>query len=693
MRLRMGVDTGGTFTDCVVIDEAGVAHTFKELSTPKDPSIGLYHVIRKAADAFGQSLGDFLSELDFFAHGTTVATNTLLTGTGAKTGLICTKGFRDTIEMRRAHKENIWDLFLKVPEPLVPRYLRIGVEERIDSSGTVVTPLDEDDVIRACLVFREEGVEAVAVATLFSFLNPVHERRIREIVRQEMPGAFLSISSDVLPQIREYERASTTTANAYVGPKLTVYLSNLEAKLRNDGLQRAFYVVASNGGVMTAETAIRHASATLLSGPAAGAVGAMYFAELLGNRNLILMDMGGTSFDVTLISDGKVTLSTEGEIAGYRVAKPMIDINTVGAGGGSIAWLDKGGMLKVGPASAGSDPGPACYKLGGTEPTVTDVNLFLGYLNSEFFLGGEMEVDIAAAETAVKERIAQPLDMSMTDACAGIFRIINQNMADATKVVSVERGHDPREFALISAGGACSIHACKIAEEIGSSTVIVPKAASVFCALGMLESDIRLDSVRSYSGQIPGLDLGDFNQALAEAERIALAELLQEGVEEERATLLRFADIRYAGQHHEVTVEIPHGCAIEDAHVEQIAQTFHQAHEKLYTYSTPETPLEVMNFRITAVGAVDKADISAEGNTVDNAAQAVKGERKVYFETVGGFVNTKVYDRTKLGLGSVVQAPAVIEERITTVIVHPGWSARIDGFGNVIMEQAQEESE
>ena len=693
MRLRMGVDTGGTFTDCVVIDEAGVAHTFKELSTPKDPSIGLYNVIRKAADAFGKPLGDFLSELDFFAHGTTVATNTLLTGTGAKTGLICTKGFRDTIEMRRAHKENIWDLFLRAPEPLVPRYLRLGVEERIDSAGEIVARLNEEDVIQACLVFREEGVEAVAVATLFSFLNPAHERSIREIVHRELPDAFLSISSDVLPQIREYERASTTTANAYVGPKLTVYLSNLEAKLRNDGLSRAFYVVASNGGVMTAETAIRHASATLLSGPAAGAVGAMYFADLLGNRNLILMDMGGTSFDVTLISDGKVTLSTEGEIAGYRVAKPMIDINTVGAGGGSIAWLDKGGMLKVGPASAGSDPGPACYKLGGTEPTVTDVNLLLGYLNSEFFLGGEMEVDIAAAETAVKERIAQPLDMSMTDACAGIFRIINQNMADATKVVSVERGHDPREFALISAGGACSIHACKIAEEIGSSTVIVPKAASVFCALGMLESDIRLDSVRSYSGQIPGLDLGDFNRALAEAERIALAELLQEGVEEERATLLRFADIRYAGQHHEVTVEIPHGCAIEDAHVEQIAQTFHQAHEKLYTYSTPETPLEVMNFRITAVGAVDKADISAEGNTVDNAAQAVKGERKVYFETVGDFVNTKVYDRTKLGPGSAIQAPAVIEERITTVIVHPGWSARIDGFGNVIMEQAQEESE
>ncbi len=687
MKLRMGVDTGGTFTDCVVIDEAGVAHTFKELSTPKDPSIGLYNVVRKAADAFGKSLRDFLGELDFFAHGTTVATNTLLTGTGARTGLICTKGFRDTIEMRRAHKENIWDLFLETPEPLVPRYLRIGVEERVDYMGEVLVPLSEEDVVEAGRVFREEGIEAVAVATLFSFLNPQHEHRIREIIRAELPDVFLSISSDVLPQIREYERAATTTANAYVGPKLTVYLSTLERKLRDDGLSRAFYVTASNGGVMTAETAIRHASATLLSGPAAGAVGAMYFAELLGNRNLILMDMGGTSFDVTLINDGKVTLSTEGEIAGYRVAKPMIDINTVGAGGGSIAWLDKGGMLKVGPASAGSDPGPACYRLGGIEPTVTDVNLLLGYLNKDFFLGGEMEVDVQAAESAVKDRISDPLNMSMTDACAGIFRIINQNMADATKVVSVERGHDPREYALISAGGACSIHACKIAEEIGSSTVIVPKAASVFCALGMLESDIRLDSVRSYSGQIPGLDLKDFNAAIADAEKVALAELLQEGVEEKRATLLRFADIRYMGQHHEVTVEIPHGCEIGEEHVEEITAAFHAAHEQLYTYSTPETPLEIMNFRITAVGAVDKADISADRDTAPDVSAAIKGRRKVYFESVGDFVATEVYDRTKLGPGNVIPAPAIIEERITTVVVHPGWSARIDGFGNVIMEE------
>ena len=312
MKMRIGVDIGGTFTDCVVIDEKSAIHTFKELSTPKDPSIGLYNVIHKAAEYFNKSLTELLGELDVFCHGTTVATNTLLTGTGAKTGLILTEGFRDSIEMRRAHKDDIWDLYLPVPPPLVPRYLRLGVSERIDYAGKIVQPLAEEEVLKVCKTFIKEGIEAVAICTLFSFLNDKHEKQIRKIVEKELPDAFISISSEVLPQIREYERMSTTVANAYVGPKLTVYLSNLEKKLKSDGLNRAFYVTALNGGVMTVDTAIRHASATLLSGPAAGAVGAMFFAGLLDQRNLILMDMGGTSFDVTLINNAKVTLSTEG---------------------------------------------------------------------------------------------------------------------------------------------------------------------------------------------------------------------------------------------------------------------------------------------------------------------------------------------------------------------------------------------
>jgi N-methylhydantoinase A len=652
------------------------------------PSIGLYNVIRKAAAAFDKELGGFLSELDFLAHGTTVATNTLLTASGAKTGLIVTRGFRDTLEMRRAHKENIWDLYLPVPQPLVPRYLRLGVRERIDSRGEVVTALETEDVEAACRLFAEEGVEAVAICTLFSFLNDSHERAIREIVVRELPEAFVSISAEVLRQIREYERMSTTTANAYVGPKLTVYLSNLGKKLKTDGLKRAFYVTASNGGVMTAATAISQASATLLSGPAAGAVGAVFFAGLLERGNLILMDMGGTSFDVSLVSDGKLTLSTEGEIAGYRIAKPMIDINTIGAGGGSIAWIDKGGMLKVGPESAGSDPGPVCYGLGGRKPTVTDANLILGYLNKDYFLGGEMKVDPQSARSVLERDISDPLGMSVTEAAAGVFQIINQNMADATKVVSVQRGHDPREYSLVSVGGACSIHACKIAEEIGCTRIIVPRAASVFCALGMLESDIRLDNVRTFNALIPGIDLGEFNRAIQELEELSLGELFQEGVERTRASLLRCLDVRYLGQHHEVTIEIPHDCTIDEKHLETIAGRFHEAHERLYTYCTPENPLEIMNLRITAVGAVNKAglEVRASVSSDTDPAEALKASRPVYFAEPGDYRQTPVYDRNRLQAGMKIRGPAVVEERFTTVIVHPGWRAEVDRYGNIVME-------
>lgn len=688
--MRIGVDIGGTFTDCVVIDDNGVIHTFKELSTPKDQSIGLYNVINKGAEFFGKSLSNFLGEAEIFVHGTTVATNTLLTKEGARTGLLLTKGFRDTLEMRRAHKDNIWDLYQTVPMPLVPRFLRIGVTERVDYKGDIVTELDEQDILNACKTFKEENVKAVAICTLFSYLNDKHEKQIREIVSKEMgEDVFISISSEVLPQIREYERMSTTTANAYVGPKLTVYLLNLEKKLKKDGLKKAFYIIASNGGMMTCDTAVRHASATLLSGPAAGSVGAVFFSKLLDQENIILMDMGGTSFDVSLVNKGDVTLSTEGEVAGYRIAKPMIDINTIGAGGGSVAWIDKGGMLRVGPESAYSDPGPICYDIGGEKTTVTDANLLLGYLNKDYFLGGEMKVNYQKTYDITTEKIAKPLNITTEDAAAGIFRIINQNMADATKVVSVQKGHDPREFALISAGGACSIHVCKIAEEIGSTKVIVPKAASVFCALGMLESDIKLDNVTSFTDKIPGLSLDEFNSAIVNAEKKALSELLNEGVKREDASLLRHLDIRYVGQHHEVTVDIPNDCIIEEKHLEVIANTFHKAHEKLYTYSTPETPLEIINLRITAVGYVEKTGLFRKPLENSNSSHALKNTRKVYFEEYGEFVDINVYDRDKLKPGNYIEGPAVIEERITTIIVHPKWNARIDELENVIMEVKQ----
>ena len=542
--------------------------------------------------------------------------------------------------------------------------------------------------MEACRLFRREGVTAVAVCTLFSFLNDAHERAIRRIVERELPGVFVSISSEVLPQIREYERMSTTVANAYVGPKLTVYLSNLERKLKADGLSRAFYITASNGGVMTAETAIRHASATLLSGPAAGAIGAVFFAGLLEQKNLILMDMGGTSFDVTLVSQGRVTLSTEGEIAGYRLAKPMIDIHTIGAGGGSIAWIDGGGMLKVGPASAGSDPGPVCYGLGGEKPTVTDANLLLGYLNKDYFLGGEMRVSEEKARAAMKRHIAEPLGLDEVAAAAGVFRIINQSMADATKVVSVQRGHDPREYALVSAGGACSVHACRIAEEVGCRAVIVPRAASVFCALGMLESDIRLDHVRTFNAVIPGIDLAAFNQTIRQVEERALAELLQEGVERERATLLRYLDVRYVGQHHEVTIPIPHG--------ERDRGEPPGRHRR----ELPPRPRAAVHLRHAgkrAGGHESEGDRGGGGGQDRPRPQARRragcrggaqgASARPGSRRAGDSSQVPVYDRDRLSPGHRLGGPAIVEERITTVVVHPGWSLAVDEFENLVMER------
>ena len=402
--------------------------------------------------------------------------------------------------------------------------------------------------------------------------------------------------------------------------------------------------------------------------------------------NLILMDMGGTSFDVSLINYSMVTLWSEGEVAGYRSAKRMIDVHTIGAGGGSVAWIDNGGMLNVGPESAYSDPGPVCYNLGGVKPTVTDANLLLGYLNKDYFLGGELEINYDKCHDMMKEKVADPLGMSVAEAACGVFQIVNQNMADATKVVSVEKGHDPREFALISAGGAGSIHACKIAEEVGMSTVIVAQAASVFCALGMLESDIRLDNVRSFIGTIPGLDLAAFNATIDEAEIDARKQLETEGVLPEDSSLERYLDVRYVGQHHEVTIPMPVDCVITDDHVGEIAETFHAAHERLYSYSTPETPIEITDLRITAVGHVDKTELKSVDKSDLPVETAWKNNRSIYFQEYSGWKDVPVYDRDKLHPGHTISGPAVIEERITTIIVHPNWEARIDEFDNVVME-------
>ena len=682
---RVGVDIGGTFTDAVVITNTGEMHIFKALSTPADSSIGMFNCLRKAADEFGMELEPFLARVELLVHGTTVATNTMLQYNGAKTGLITTKGFRDALEMRRAHKENIWDLSLAPPPPIIPRYLRLGVTERINYAGEVLTPLDEEETRQVVRRLKAEGVQAIAVCTLFSFLNPVHEQRIREIILEEFPECYVSISSEILPQVREYERTSTTAVNAYVGPVLGRYLRNLQERLSSAGLKREVLITQSNGGVMSASYAVEHGAATLLSGPSAGAVGGMFFAAQLGMPNLIVMDMGGTSYDVSLIKDGAYALTTEGEIARYRVALPMIDIHTIGAGGGSIAYLDKGNMLRVGPQSAGADPGPACYGKGGVRPTVTDANVVLGYLNPDFYLGGELPIDREAAAEAIRREIADPLGIDLVEAAYGIYRLVNTNMADATKVVSVEKGHDPRDFALVAAGGAGALHGSKIAEIVGIPRVIVPKTASVFCALGMLESDLKHDYVRTMWAPLDVLDLAELNRALDEMEAEARRTLEAEGIPADRVTIERGMDLRYLGQHHEVPVLVPAG-EITSETLPEIARRFHEAHQRLFLYSEPGSPLESINVRLTAIGAIPKTPLVSWPAGGPDASAAIKETRPAYFGEAGGWVDTPIYDGRKLQAGNRIAGPAIIEEVTTTIIICPNDLAEIDRLGNVVIE-------
>jgi N-methylhydantoinase A len=682
---RVGIDIGGTFTDGVVITSSGKMHIFKTPSTPADSSIGMFDCLSRAAAQFGLDLREFLGRVELLVHGTTMATNTMLQYSGAKVGLITTRGFRDALEMRRAHKDNIWDLSLAPPPAIIPRLLRLGVTERINYAGEVLTPLDESQVREVVRQLKSAGVQAIAVCTLFSFINPTHERRIREIILQDFPECYVSISSDILPQVREYERTSTTAVNAYVGPILGRYLRNLQDKLGSAGLKHEVLITQSNGGIMSASYGAEHGAATLLSGPSAGAVGGMFFAGQLGLPNLIVMDMGGTSYDVSLIKDGAYALTTEGEIARYRIALPMIDIHTIGAGGGSIAYLDKGHMLRVGPRSAGADPGPACYGKGGTEPATTDANVVLGYINPEYYLGGELAIDRQAAAAAVGTRIAEPLGISTVEAAYGIYRLVNTNMADATKVVSVEKGHDPRDFALVAAGGAGALHGSKIAEIVGIPRVIVPKTASVFCAMGMLESDLKHDYVRTMWALLDSLDLAQLNHMLNQMEAEARRTLTDEGIPPGRIRIERGMDLRYVGQHHEVPVSIPEG-EITRHTLPEIAARFHAAHQRLFLYSEPDSPVESINVRVTGIGTIPKTPLASWPAGGSDSSPALKGTRQAYFPEGGGWVETRIYDGSRLRAGNRIAGPAIVEEITTTVVICPHDVAEIDRLGNVVIE-------
>lgn len=699
-RYKVGIDVGGTFTDFLLMDAAGRTTVHKELSTPADPSIATMAGLDELAAKCGLEPRVLLRRIDTIVHGTTVTTNAVLTGRVARTGLLATRGFRDALQMRRGVREVQYDNKYGAPEPIVPRHLRLPVTERIDHEGAVVTPLDLADAERAVAQLREAGVEAVAVCFMHAYANPQHERAVGELLQRLMPEAYLSLSSRVLPQVRFYERTSTTVLNAAVGPILKRYLDALTARLAGARYRGLLLIMQSNGGVAAPAAVSALAAMTLLSGPAAAPAAGL---ACIGPRgagggrrkspagHFITVDMGGTSFDAALVRNGAAAVTTSGSVARHALALPAMEINTIGAGGGSIAWLDEGGLLHMGPQSAGAEPGPACYGRGGLEPTCTDANLLLGYLSADFFAGGRIRLDREAARRAVRERIAAPLGLSEVAAAAGMYHVINVNMAAAIREISVQKGYDPREFPLICAGGAGPAHAAMIANELGMARVIIPRDSAIFCAAGMLHTDFKHDFVRSHAVLIvrDGTDRARVAALLSAMEAEARSVLKAEGIARSRQQLAFSIDLRYLGQYHEVNVAVS-AVTLRSARWGEVRVAFHARHDRLYGYQlgADGTPVEMLNLRVTAVGLTDKPPPRRERRTGSGVAHALKARRPVYLPERESFATVPVYDGDRLSHGNTLRGPAVIESINTSTFLPAGWAAEYDALGNCVLSLA-----
>ncbi|MBI2962011.1 MAG: hydantoinase/oxoprolinase family protein [Betaproteobacteria bacterium] len=682
---RLGVDVGGTFTDFLVVDAEGRAKLHKTPTTPDDPSIGLLKGLEELAADFGLGAGEFAQAIATIVHGMTVATNAVLTRKGARTGLITTYGFRDVLQMRRGYRPERYNNRYQHPAPLVRRRLRRTVRERLDPTGRELEPVDRQDALAAIEFLKTEGVESIAVCFMHSHAGSGHEEEVAALVTERLPEAYLTVSSKLLPQPRIYDRVSTTVINAYVGPVVARYLRSLTRRLEQLGFRGNLLVMQSNGGVAGAAATIEAAASTLLSGPAAAPVAASALTLEHGWKDIVTMDMGGTSFDTALVRDRTPLVTTDGQIDGLPVALSMLDIHTVGAGGGSIAWVDAGGMLRVGPQSAGAKPGPVCYGLGGAEPTCTDADLVLGYLDPDYFLGGRMKLDVRGAREAIKTAIADPLGISVEKAALGIFDVINVNMAEAIREVSVKRGFDPREFPLVVAGGAGPIHCAAIALELGISSIFVPRMSSVLCAAGMVLSDFRHDYVRGHRSLLGDSEaealLARFQEMRAEGSR----QLAAEGIAEALVSDIWSMDLRYPGQHHEVNVEIGEDDVSDPA---AIVARFHRRHEQLYGYSAAEMPVEVLTLRLTCIGETRKPELRQRQIAQGGEPAARKGSRPIYLHAAGGFVAVDVCDGDRLGPGSRLAGPLLAESQTMTVVVPPGFALACDAMGNFLLSSS-----
>ncbi|MEW5722486.1 MAG: hydantoinase/oxoprolinase family protein [Thermodesulfobacteriota bacterium] len=694
MKYKIGIDVGGTFTDFLLTFEDGASRIYKVLSTPDDPSIATMKGLGEMAGDLGLGLKEFLRDVEVIVHGTTVTTNAVLTYTGSKTGLVTTEGVRDALEMRRGIREEQYNNRYRNVKPLVRRYLRRPVRGRLDFAGRELARLELDDVRAAVEIFQAEGVEAVAVCFMNSFANDAHEEAAARVLAELLPGAYLTVSSRLLPSIRFYDRVSTTVLNSYVGPILKRYLDSLLRKLAAEEFPGVLLIMQSNGGVISPAVAAQTAAATLLSGPAGGPVAGIAYTSIQGYDDCITVDMGGTSFDAALIKDRRPTVTTVGEINRVRLALPMLNVVTIGAGGGSIGWIDEGGLLRMGPQSASSKPGPACYNLGGTEPTCTDADLLLGYLDKDFFAGGRMPLDYEAAYRAIEEKIARPLGFDVFEAAAGMYNVINVNMAAAVREVSVSQGYDPRDFPLVVAGGAGPNHAGMIAWELEIPVMIIPRESSIFCAAGMLMSDLKHDFVRTYPVLLDKADGDRFQSLFREMREQGLGLLRTEHIPEERVRFVYSLDLRYVKQYHEVNVEVTLD-EVASLDFAVMARKFHPAHNALYGYSLEEegTPIELINMRLICIGETDKPRFFEQTYAGEDPGRAYKGRRRVWRPVDKSFEETPVFDGLALQYGNRVEGPAIIEQVNTTTFVTGQYNVLVDKFGSYTMYLKSKESE
>ena len=687
MALKIGIDVGGTFTDFIVAGHGAEPLIHKILSSPSDPSIAVIAGLREVAEMLvpGASFERFIGSVDTIVHGTTVTTNATLTQTGARSALLTTRGVRDALEMRRGIRERQYDNRYTNVRPLVPRYLRIGVGGRLDGSGREIEPLSLAEIRAAIALFKAEKIEAVSICFMNAFASPEHERAAADLVRRALPDAYLTVSTTLLPTIRFYERVSTTALNSYVGPILNRYLDRLVIGLKEVGFEGILLIMQSNGGVMSPQVARERAALTLLSGPAGGPAAGLFYAEAHGVDKCITTDMGGTSFEAS-VSFGAPAMVNDGEIARHKIALPMLDIHTIGAGGGSIGWLDEGGLLRMGPQSAGADPGPACYGRGGRLPTTTDANLVLGYLDPAFFAGGRMTLDVEAARRAIDEHIARPMGLTIEQAAAGMYRVACNNMAQGVREVTIKRGFDPREFPLIPGGGAGPIHGCLICSELEIPLQVVPREASVLCAFGMLMCELRHDFVRTFVARLPDIDWPRLNALVAamagEGDRL----LQEERVPAAGRRMALRLDCRYLKQYHEVTVEVP-VAALEARDADAIARAFHAEHLRLYGYSLQAegSPVEVVNVRLQAIGSTERPDVRRHGAGSADARAALKGRRSVYVPEHDAFVDVAVYDGHRMQCGHRIEGPALVEQTTTAIFVSASFDCVVDALGSFVL--------